>query len=160
MNAKTLLAISLATTLTACAAGGSFVVNERFFPNGVVVILSDRKVNVSIDGKDDEPKVIVVNREPLKLNGDPNVEVTISFKMQTSGYVFAPLQMSPDPLQWGALKGSAKFGTTTCAFGSDQGELNCTFTPTQRRQANSYVLRVCEVSNPANCIISDPSIMN
>src|SRR4029434_742859 len=115
MNVRTLIAVACAAALSACA-----VVNERYFP-GVVFVPADRRVNVTI-----EDTVIVVNREPLKLNANPDDTVTVTFRLQTPGYTLVPLQMSPDPLVWGALKNSPKFGDTTCAYGSDRTELNCT----------------------------------
>ena len=154
MNTRTLVAVTLGAVVLSACAGKSFVVNEKYYPNGLIVILADRKVNVTIDGD-----VIIVNREPLKLNGNPGEPATVYFRLQTQGYVFKPLQMSPDPLQWGALKGSPKFGDTTCVFGADETELNCTFTPTQRKQINTYVLRVCDATG-ASCFASDPSMMN
>ena len=77
----------------------------------------------------------------------------------TQGYIFVPSQMSPDPLVWGSLKNNPKFGDTTCSYGSDRTELSCKFKVAQRRQVNSYVLRVCD-ANAANCFQSDPSMMN
>ena len=152
MNVRTLIAVACAAALSACA-GGSIVVNERYF-TGVVFVPLDRKVNVTI-----EDNVIVVSREPLKLNGNPGDTVTVTLRLQTQGFIFAPLQMSPDPLVWGTINKGPKFGETTCAFGSDRTELNCTFKVAQRKQANSYVLRVCD-ANGANCFQSDPSMMN
>ena len=48
MNARTLIAVVCTTLLTACA-GGSLVINERYFPSGIVFVPADRKVSVSID---------------------------------------------------------------------------------------------------------------
>jgi len=153
MNARTLIAVACVAVLSACAAG-SFVVNEKYFPSGVIVVLADRKINVTIDDG-----AIIVNREPLKLNASAGETVTVTFKMQTQGFILQPLEMTPDPLIWVALKGSDKFGTTTCTSGSDRTELSCSFRVTQRRQANAYTLRVCD-SNGMNCFQSDPSMMN
>ena len=159
MNARTLIAVACVAMLSACA-GGKFVVNERYFPSGIVFVPAERKVNVTIDDSETGLRpVIIVNREPLKLNANPGDEVTVTFRMQTHGYTLVPSQMSPDPLVWGALKDSPKFGETTCSYGSDRTELNCKFRVAQRRQANSYVLRVCD-ANGANCFQSDPSMMN
>ena len=160
MNARTLIAVVCTSVLTACA-GGSLVLNERYFPSGIVLVPLARNVKVTV-----EDGVIVVNREPLKVNATENHDgtfepVTVTFKLDTSGFVFAPTAMSPDPLRWGALKGFDKFGTTRCTFGgSDQGdktELNCTFTPIKKKQANSYVLRVYDGTT---YLESDPSMMN
>jgi hypothetical protein len=162
MNARILIAVACVAMLSACS-GGKFVVNERYFPSGVVFVPDERKVNVSIDDRDGvSPPVILVNREPVKLNANPGEMVTVTFRMQNQGhqsYTFGPLQMSGDPLVWGELKGSPKFGETSCSFGSDRTELNCTFKVERRRQANSYVLRVCDAKG-ANCFQSDPSMMN
>src|SRR5436190_23037678 len=105
MNARGLIAVACITVLTACA-GGKFVINERYFPNGVVFVAADRKVKVTV-----EDGVIVVSREPLKVNAHENANgtfdpVTVTFNLHTTNYTFAPTQMSPDPLKWGALKGS------------------------------------------------------
>ena len=161
MNARTLIAVVCTTVLAACA-GGKFVVNERYFPNGVMLVPLARNVKVTVEGG-----VIVVSREPLKVNAHENPngtfdQVTVTFKLETEPYTFAPTQMSPDPLKWGTLKGSPLFGTTTCTFGgaqqTDMTELNCTFTPSQKKQLNTYVLRVYD--GMSTYIASDPSMMN
>ena len=118
MSARTLIAVACAAVLSACA-GGSFVVNERYFPGGVLFVPLDRKVTVTIEGSGSEA-VIVVNREPLKLNGNPGDTVTVTLRLKTPGFIFAPLQMSPDPLVWGAINKGPKFGETTCAFGKSR----------------------------------------
>jgi hypothetical protein len=163
MNARTLIAVVCTTVLTACA-GGSLVINERYFPSGIVLVPLDRKVKVTV-----EDGVIVVSREPLKVNAHENSngtfdQVTVTFKLDTAGYTFAPTQMSPDPLKWGTLlppKASPLFGSTTCTFGgneqTDMTELNCTFTPSQKEQLNTYVLRVYDGKT---YIASDPSMVN
>jgi hypothetical protein len=163
MNARTLIAVVCTSVLTACA-GGSLVLNERYFPRGIVLVPLDRKVKISVDDG-----VIVVSREPLKVKAQENPNgtfklVTVTFTLDTAGYVFAPTEMSPNPLHWGTLpppKDSPLFGNTVCKFGgvdqSDKTELNCDFTPSKKNQINSYVLRVYDGTN---YIQSDPSMMN
>jgi hypothetical protein len=160
MNARTLIAVACVAVLSACA-GGKFVVNERYFPSGVWFVPDERKVQVSIDDRDGVfPPVITVNQEPLKLNANPGTEVTVTFRLQNQGHqnYFFEAPLASDPLGWGELKGNPKFRNTSCSYGSDKTELICKFTVAERRQVNSYVLRVCPASG--SCFKSDPSMMN
>jgi hypothetical protein len=159
MNARTLLAVGCAVALSACA-GGSLVINERYFPNGVVLLPLDAKTNVNL--QDD---TIVVNREPFKVRAvqfegrwQP---MTITFKLvgQTQGYEFAPFD-PPNPLKWTKIpdKPYQAIDRTDCTLSGDKSEMSCTFTPKGNGLFYAYTLRIKKPDG--SFVSSDPSFMN
>jgi hypothetical protein len=166
MNARTLIAATSTALLTACAAGGQLFLNERYFMQGIIVQPLDTKINVTV-----EEATVIVSREPFKVKrkeiGQTQTyePITVTFKLGTSGFEFAPMEMSPDPLKWVAIKSSQPLGATTCVYGNsgaDKTELDCTFTPLgprDKKQYHSYTLRLKDLST-GQFIVSDPSMMN
>jgi hypothetical protein len=158
MNARTLIAVVCTTVLAACA-GGTFVVNERFFPGGVTFIPLDAKANVML--QDD---TIVVNREPFKVRATKLEgrwqEITLTFKLvgHATGYEFAPFE-GTNPLKWASIPNKTydPLGDTTCTLIGDRSEMACRFTPKGNDLYYAYTLRVKKPDG--GYILSDPSMM-
>ncbi len=130
------------------------MINERYFPSGIVLVPLDRKVKVSVD-----EGTIVVNREPLKVKAVDSgpAEVTVIFKLTTARLRCSRRRRCPRSAQMGTLKKSQAFGTTTCVFGNDgadKTELSCKFTP---KGTNAVLLVYAAAADPYGRIASSPT---